>query len=65
MLAKVILAIEALIALGTHVALLTRVNHKVQSELLLALKRLGADGANERALRVVALLVSGEVVLAF
>jgi len=63
-LAKVVLAVKTLIALWTHVALLTRVNHKVQCELLFALERLSTDGAYERALGVVTLLVPGQVVLA-
>jgi hypothetical protein len=63
-LAKVVLSVKTLVALGTHVALLTRVNDKVQCELLFALERLGTDGADKRTLGVVTLLVPGQVVLA-
>lgn len=44
--------------------LLSRVYDKVEGELLLPLEGLEADGAHIRTLRVVRLLVTGEVVLA-
>lgn len=51
-----------LAALGADVSLLSRVYDKMQSQLFFALEGLHADSADERSVRIVALLVSSQVV---
>ena len=56
-LAQMVLSVEALATLRANVRFLTGVDHKVQVQMLLALESLHAHWADERPLRVVALLV--------
>lgn len=51
-----------LAALSADVSLLSRVYDKMQSQLFFALEGLHADSADERSVRIVALLVSSQVV---
>lgn len=64
-LSQMILPIEPLSALVANVSLFAGMNHKVQRQLLLSLERLHANCTDKRSLRVVALLVPRQVVLAF
>lgn len=64
-LSEMILAIEALATFCTDVTFFTRVYDKVQGQLLLSFEGFKAYGANIRSFRIVALLMTGEVILAF
>lgn len=58
MLAQMVLSVEALAALRANVRFLTRMNHEVKVQVLLALEPLHAHRADERPFGVVTLLVS-------
>jgi len=62
-LAQVVFPVEALAALGTHVALVPGMNHKVEGQLLFAFERFQTNCAHEWPVGVVALLMARQVIL--
>lgn len=64
MLPQVVLAVESFATFIANVPLLAGMDDKVQCQLLLPFEGLQADRADKRPLRIVTLLVSGQVILA-